>query len=261
MKRDARGVVPGLLALPLLAFLAVPVVMLLWGTTARAAVAELGNAETRGAIVLSLATSGVALCVSVVLGTPLAYWLAGSRSRLAAVVESVVDLPTVLPPSVAGVALLLTFGRSGAVGAWLESMGCGVAFTPAAVVMAQVFVASPYFVRSARAGFAGVGRDLREAATIEGATGLKMVRWLMVPMAARSLGAGAAMCWSRAVGEFGATIIFAGSLPGRTRTMPMAVYLGLESGMERALVLSAVLIAMSLAVLMAVRVLGWRAGE
>jgi molybdate transport system permease protein len=254
-------VVPALLALPLLLLLAAPVAVLVFRRTPADVAAELRDHETRSAIVLSLLTSTVALGVTMVLGTPLAYWLSRSRSRVATITETLVDLPTVLPPSVAGVALLLTFGRSGPLGAWLEAMGIEVAFTPAAVVIAQVFVASPYFVRSARAGFASVGSDLREAAIIDGATGWSLLRFILMPLAARSLGAGAAMCWSRAIGEFGATIIFAGNLPGYTQTMPLAVYLGFETGLDRALVLSTVLIGISLVVLVVVRLLGWRAVE
>lgn len=252
-----RSPVPTLLALPLLLFLAVPVVLLVARTTPRAVALAFQSRETQSAIVLSLATSVAALTVTIVLGTPLAFWLSRSRSRLAVIAETLVDLPTVLPPSVAGVALLLALGRNGPVGAWLEAAGLGVAFTPAAVVLAQVFVASPYFVRAARAGFASVGTDLREAARIDGASTWGLLRFVLTPQAAPSLLAGAAMSWSRAIGEFGATIIFAGNLPGRTQTMPLAVYIGFENGLDHALVLSTVLISLSLLVLLAVRLLGW----
>lgn len=250
-----------LLALPLFFLLAVPVALMVVRTTPAAVVAELANHETRSAIALSLITSTVALVVTIVFDTPLAYWLARSRSRLATLVETVVDLPTVLPPSVAGVALLLALGRNGPVGGWLEAAGIEIALTPVAVVIAQVFVASPYFVRSARAGFASVAIDLREAATIDGAAGWTLLRLVMMPLAARSLGAGAAMCWSRAVGEFGATMIFAGNLPGLTQTMPLAVYLGLEPSLDRAIVLSTVLIGIALSVFVVARLLGWRSPD
>lgn len=247
------------LAAPLLVLLVAPAVMLVIRTTPGAVAAELSHTETRQAIVLSLWTSTAALAATAVLGTPLAYWLARTRSKWATLIQTLVDLPTVLPPSVAGVALLLAFGRSGALGAWLHGAGLAVAFTPAAVVIAQVFVASPYYVRAARAGFASVSNDLREAAMIDGATGWSMARLIMAPLAARSLAAGAAMCWSRAIGEFGATIIFAGNLPGVTQTMPLAIYMGFESGIDRALVLSTVLIAISVIALVGVRLLGARA--
>ncbi len=254
-------VVPAILSLPLFLLLLVPVALLVARSSPNSFLSELAAPETRSAILLSLLSSTAALLVTILLGTPLAYWLAHTRSRAATLAEAIVDLPTVLPPSVAGVALLLAFGRNGTIGAWLHSLGLDLAFTPLAVVIAQVFVASPYFVRAARAGFASVGADLREAATIDGATGWGLVRRVLAPAAARSLGAGAAMCWSRAIGEFGATIIFAGNLPGRTQTMPLAVYLGFEQSLDRALVLSAILITISLAVLLAVRLLAPRAGD
>jgi len=247
-----------MLGFPLLLFLVLPVALLAGRAGAGAVVEALKDGETRSAVGLSLLSSCCALAVSVVFGTPLAYWLARTRSRVGVVIETLVDLPTVLPPSVAGVALLLTLGRNGPVGGWLSRAGIEIAFTPTAVVLAQVFVASPYFVRAARAGFASVEGDLVEAAVVHGATGWGVLRRVVMPLASRSMGAGAAMCWSRAVGEFGATIIFAGNLPGRTQTMPLAVYLGFENGMDRALVLSAVLIGLALAVLVGSRLLGLR---
>lgn len=249
------SVVPAALALPLLLLLAVPVLIVAVRGATGPALTELSRPETRSAIVISLATSTAALLATIVLGTPLAYWLSRSRSRWSRAVETVVDLPTVLPPSVAGVALLLTLGRNGVVGSWLAAAGLEIAFTPAAVVIAQIFVASPYYVRAARAGFDATGPDLREAAIIDGASEWRLVRHVLAPLAAPSLAAGAAMCWSRAVGEFGATILFAGNLPGLTQTMPLAVYLGLESSLDRALALSTVLIAISVVMLLVVRIL------
>lgn len=259
--RRGRSPVPMLLALPLLLLLAVPVGMLLVRTSPAAAIAELRERETLSAIGLSLATSAAALAITVCLGTPLAFWLARSRSRAGALAETLVDLPTVLPPSVAGIALLLAFGRAGPLGGLMESAGIDIAFSTAAVIIAQVFVASPYYVRAARAGFASVSQDLRDAALIDGAGGWGLVRYVLIPQAAASLSAGAAMCWGRAIGEFGATIIFAGNFPGRTQTMPLAVYLGLEGNLDRALVLSSILIVMSLGVLVGVRLSGWRAAS
>lgn len=256
--RSAFGLV---LSLPLFLFLIVPVAMLFGRANPTAILAELAHRETQSAIVISLITSTIALAMTILLGTPLAFWLAhpsSRRSPSAQIIDALLDLPIVLPPAVAGVALLLTFGRSGLLGSLFEHFNIQVAFTPAAVVLAQVFVAAPYYVRSARAGFATVGIELREAAIIDGAAGWTMLRTMLVPLAARSLCAGAAMCWSRALGEFGATVIFAGNLPGVTQTMPLAVYLGFESSLDRALVLSMLLIALALAVLLTVRLLGGR---
>ena len=164
---------PAILSLPLFLLLLVPVALLVARSSPSAFLAELAAPETRSAILLSLLSSTAALLVTIVLGTPLAYWLAHARSRPAALVAAIVDLPTVLPPSVAGVALLLTLGRNGPIGALLHALGLDLAFTPAAVVIAQVFVASPYFVRAARAGFASVGADLREATLVEAKHSMK----------------------------------------------------------------------------------------
>jgi molybdate transport system permease protein len=246
---------PLLLSLPLLLLLAVPVVLLAVRSSPSVVAAELSQKETLQAIGISLATSLACLALAAIMGTPLALWLARSRSRIAPLIETLVDLPTLLPPSVAGIALLLALGRHGPVGTWLHSLGFDAAFTPGAVVLAQLFVAAPSYVRSAKAGFASVTDEIREAATIDGATGWSMLRLILVPQAARSLAAGAVICWSRALGEFGATMIFAGNLPGRTQTIPMAIYLGLEQNLDRALVLSAIMIGLSLALLMAARLL------
>lgn len=247
-----------LLALPLLLLLAVPIVLLVGRASPGAIARELTDGETRDAIVLSLVTSVISLGVTILLGTPLALYLARTRSRLGSILETFVDLPTVLPPSVAGVALLLALGRTSVLGGWLHGRGLDIAFTPLAVVVTQVFVASPYFVRSARAGFASVPRDMLEASIIDGATGWTLLTRVIGPLSIRSLGAGAAMSWSRALGEFGATMIFAGSLPGVTRTMPIAVYVGFESSLELAIVLSTILIALSLMLLVVARAIGWR---
>jgi molybdate transport system permease protein len=246
---------PLVLSSPLLFLLAVPVVLLAARTTPSAVATELAQRETRQAIGISLATSVACLVLAAVMGTPLALWLARSRTRFATLIETLVDLPTLLPPSVAGLSLLLALGRHGPVGALLHEAGIDLAFTPVAVILAQLFVAAPYYVRSATAGFASVTEEIREAATIDGATGWSMLRLVLVPQAGRSLAAGAVMCWSRALGEFGATMIFAGNLPGRTQTMPMAIYLGLEQNLDRALVLSAIMIGLSLSLLMAARLL------
>lgn len=254
----ARQAIPAMLALPLLLLLSVPILLLVSRTTPGALAAELQQRETQQAIALSLATSTAALLVTLVFGTPLAYWLSCHRSRLSAIVETLVDLPTVLPPSVAGVALLLTLGRNGPFGNVLDSLGIELAFTPAAVVIAQVFVASPYYVRAARAGFSSIESDVVMVSIIDGASAWQRLRSVLLPQAAPSLLAGAAMCWSRAIGEFGATILFAGNMPGYTQTMPLAVYMGFQGGLERALVLSTVLVGLSLAVLLSIRLTGWR---
>lgn len=159
--------------------------------------------------------------------------------------ELLIDLPIVLPPSVAGLALLIAFGRRGLFGSTLSILGISLPFTTAAVVIAQMFVAAPLYIRSARVGFRGIDRQLEEAANVEGANRWQLFREVMLPLASRALISGAILAWTRALGEFGATILFAGNLEGVTQTMPMAIYLGFESDRGVALALSVVLIVVS----------------
>lgn len=205
------------------------------------------------ALRLSLATSSISTAVAIVFGTPLAYLLARARSPRRAWVELILDLPIVLPPSVAGLALLIAFGRNGALGPALGALGISLPFTTAAVVMAQTFVAAPLFVRSARIGFRHVEPELIEAAHVEGANAWQLFHEVMVPITGRILASGAILTWTRALGEFGATILFAGNLEGVTQTMPMAIYLGFERNLGVALALAVVLIAVSLVLLAVTR--------
>jgi molybdate transport system permease protein len=211
------------------------------------------------ALALSLLTTSASLVIALALGSPLAYALARGRVPGRRVVETVIDLPIVLPPSVAGLALLLVLGRRGPVGAALEPLGIELAFTTAAVVLAQVFVAAPFYVRSARTGFASVDRDLEDAARVDGAGELAVFRHVTLPLAAPAVASGAVMAWSRALGEFGATIMFAGSVAGLTRTLPLLVYAEFGGGsLDAAVAAGAVLVAAAFAVLLAVRLIHWR---
>ncbi len=212
----------------------------------------LPNALSRqsfAALRLSLITSSITTLVAVVLGTPLAYMLARSRSPRQVWIELILDLPIVLPPSVAGLALLIAFGRNGLLGGALTALGLSLPFTTTAVVMAQTFVAAPLYVRSARVGFRHVETELIEAAHVEGANTWQLFREVMVPIAGRVLASGVILTWTRALGEFGATILFAGNLEGVTQTMPMAIYLGFERNLGVALALAVVLIAVSVVLL------------
>src|SRR5690242_21720511 len=159
----------------------------------------------------------------------------------------------VLPPSVAGIALLVAFGRRGLLGQYLSVAGIELAFTQTAVVLAQTFVAAPFYIKAAAAGFAGVDRELEQAAALDGATSLQVLRYVTVPLSWTSLFGGAVMTWARALGEFGATIIFAGNFVGRTQTMPLAIYQGFEQELNVALTLSVILLAVSFGVLFIVR--------
>ena len=202
------------------------------------------------ALQLSLITSTITTAGAVILGTPLAYMLARWRFRLKSWIELLIDLPIVLPPSVAGLALLIAFGRRGLFGSTLSMFGISLPFTPAAVVLAQTFVAAPLYVRAARIGFTEVDEQLEEAARVEGANQWQLFSEVMFPLAGRALLSGAILTWTRALGEFGATILFAGNLEGVTQTMPMAIYLGFERNLGIALALSVVLILTSVILLM-----------
>lgn len=253
LRRDSRGL--ALASLPLLLFVVAPLGLLL----ARASAIPPGETFARPAVQealwLSLGTSALSLALVLVFGSPLAYLLARRRFPGRDLVETLVDVPMVLPPAVAGLALLLAFGRRGPFGAVLADWGIDVAFTSAAVVLAQVFVAAPFYIRAARAGFASVDRELEEACLTLGAGPLGAFLRVTVPLALPSLVGGAVMAWARALGEFGATIMFAGNLAGRTRTMPLAIYTALESDLDAALGLALVLVAISFSVLLAMRAL------
>lgn len=244
-----------------IAFLALPVVSLFWrAIDYRDAVSD---ARTRGilvdAVMLSLLTSALAMVLVVGFGTPLAYVLARSQSRFAKIVDAVIDLPILLPPAVAGIALLTAFGRAGTLGGWLDDRGVQIGFTTTAVVLAQVFVSSPFFIRSARAGFMRIDRNLEDAAADLGAPPFTVFRRITLPLVRNSLVAGAVLAWARALGEFGATIMFAGSRRGVTQTMPLAIYERFGSGdLPAAIVMSVVLLGISVVFLVMVRVVGER---
>lgn len=234
--------------------LGVPLAALVWRALTQDA-GHLADPAIGAAVRLSLVTSAVSTLLVVVLGTPLAYMMARYRFRGKAIMQLLIDLPIVLPPMVAGIALLMAFGRQGWLGAPLSVLGIGLPFTTVAVVIAQAFVAGPFFVRSATLGFAGVDRSVREAAAVEGATELEVFRRIELPLAARPIASGVILAWARAVGEFGATIFFAGNREGVTQTMPLLIFVGFETEMEVAVALSVVLIAMSAAVLGSLRLL------
>ncbi|HET7678078.1 MAG TPA: ABC transporter permease [Candidatus Limnocylindrales bacterium] len=261
MSHVGRGE-PRLLALPaglLVAFLGLPVAVLLWrAASGGALVAALTSGAVGAALGLSLATTSVSLVIGAALGLPLARLLARSRSRRAALVEAVVDLPVVLPPSVAGLALLLLFGRQGPFGGPLAALGLGLPFSTAAVVLAQVLVAAPLLVRTARTGFAAVDPELEDAARVDGASERAVLRHVTLPTAAPAIAAGLVLAWARALGEFGATILFAGNVAGRTQTLPLLVYEAFQSDLEVAVAASAVLVLAALGVLLAVRLRHWR---
>lgn len=241
------------------AFLGLPVAVLI----ARAVLdGSLGVALTTDAVLaalgLSLVTTAVSLVITVVIGLPLAVVLVRRRFRGKWLVEAVIDLPIVLPPSVAGLALLLVFGRRGLLGEPLTVLGVDIAFSTVAVVLAQVFVSAPFFIRSARAGLAAVDGDLEDAARVDGASEAHVFRLIAVPLASGALAAGLVMSWARALGEFGATIMFAGNVEGRTQTLPLVVYAEFQGGdLDASVAAAAILVLAALGVLIAVRVFRW----
>lgn len=220
--------------------------------------ATLGMPVVVDALVLSLVTTGVSVVLMVVFGTPLALLLARRRFRGSVLLETVIDLPIVLPPSVAGLALLLTFGRHGLLGPPLAALGIELPFTTAAVVIAQTFVAAPFYIRSARTGFAGVDHDLEDAARVDGASERQLFSRVTIPLASTALAAGLVMSWARALGEFGATIMFAGNVEGRTQTLPLLVYGEFEAGnLDTSVAAASILVLAAFGVLVAVRLLHW----
>jgi molybdate transport system permease protein len=197
------------------------------------------------AVWLSLQTSAISLLLIVLLGTPLAYVLARWDFSGKWLVSVVIELPIVMPPAVAGLALLLTFGRRTVLGSLLFDMGIQIPFTSLAVIIAQVFVASPFFIRAAQLGFSSIPNELEDAARVDGGTSWQVFLWITLPLSVRALAAGLILSWARAIGEFGATILFAGNLQGRTQTMPLLVYSVFERDIDAAIWTGLLLIAMA----------------
>jgi len=206
------------------------------------------------ALRLTLVTSAVSAVLILVIGTPLGYWLAYTDFRGKRVVDTLVDLPLVLPPAVAGVALLMTLGRSGFIGVHLAPE-ITFPFTTTAVVIAQTFVAGPFYIRQARVGFEGVPRQLQMASLTMGASPLRTFFRVTAPLASHAILAGLVMAWARAVGEFGATLMFAGSMQGLTQTMPLAIYAYMEQDIRISVVLSVTLVAVSFLVIIVTKFL------
>jgi molybdate transport system permease protein len=220
--------------------------------------ASLTSRVVLDALVLSLATTAVSLALTVALGLPLAWILARRTFRGKGWIEAVIDLPIVLPPSVAGLALLLVFGRQGALAGPLDALGIAIPFTTLAVILAQTFVSAPFFIRSARTGIAAVDRDLEDAARVDGASERQLFQSITVPLASAALAAGLVMTWARSLGEFGATIMFAGNLEGRTQTLPLVVYGEFQQGsLDASIAAAAILVLAALGVLVAVRFFRW----
>lgn len=236
-------------------FFVLPLVGLLWHAPWRSALADLGEPDVRKALLLSLEASLAAVAVCLLFGLPLAWVLARLEFPGRRLLRAMTVLPMVLPPVVGGIALIHSFGRRGIVGQYLDRwFGISFPFTTKGVILAEAFVAMPFLVVTAEAAFRSLDRSFEDAARTLGASRWTVFRRVTMPLAGPALGAGAVLCWARALGEFGATITFAGNYPGTTQTMPLAVYLSLESNHpETGIVLSLVLLVVSLAVLIGLR--------
>jgi molybdate transport system permease protein len=249
---------------PRLALLAATAALLLLVTLPLIAIAvrsvptfwdALGAEGVGEAIKLTALTSGIALAVIVALGTPAAWLIARRQIRGWKVIDAVLDLPVVLPPSVAGIGLLMAFGRTGMIGSFLNDLGIQLAFTTAAVIIAQVFVATPLFIRAAVIGLRRIDEDMESVAMVEGASTWQVWRYVTLPLSATALITGGVLAWARALGEFGATILFAGNLVGRTQTMALAIYIEFQNNLDAALALALLLTIISFTVLIVTRAL------
>ncbi len=252
-RRALESIPPRVFSLALLALLVIPLIALALSSSTADLVAGVGHRLFLPALSLSARTTATSLFIILLTGTPLAWWLSTAHSRLGGIVEILVDLPIVLPPAVIGVALLQAFGREGLLGPLLDGLGIQLPFTTAAVVVAQVVVSAPFFVQAATTAFRKVDVDLIIVARTLGASPAGAFFRVALPVAFPGLLSGAALAWARAIGEFGATLLFAGNLTGRTQTLPLAVLTALESDVRVALAISLLLAAIAILLLFALR--------
>jgi molybdate transport system permease protein len=255
--RRVGGRAPAVLIVPAvlgLAFLVLPLAGLVIRAPWTTLPARLAQPGVLTALRLSVQTASFATVVCVMLGVPLAWLLARLDFPGRRIVRALVTVPLVLPPVVGGVALLLVFGRRGLIGGWLDAtFGITLPFTTTGVVLAEAFVAMPFLVIAVEGALRGADYRYEEAAATLGASRWTVFRRVTLPLVAPGIAAGAVLCWARALGEFGATITFAGNFPGRTQTIPLAVYLALETDLQAAIVLSLVLLVVSVAILVGLR--------
>jgi molybdate transport system permease protein len=249
-------------ALALLAgFISLPLLSLVIWTVSEGSWRAMTSPVALDALLLSLRTTAITMAVILVVGTPAAFVLARVEFPGKRMVNTLVDIPAVLPPSAAGIALLLAFGRMGLIGAHLRVLGIELSFTTAAVVLAELFVATHFYVRQAASGFERVDRNVEEAALVDGAGRVGVFSKVTIPLAFPALVAGAVTAWARALGEFGGTIIFAGSFRGVTQTMPLAIYSTLESDFDAAVALAVLVLGFSFIVILAARFFTRKAEE
>jgi molybdate transport system permease protein len=248
-------VILSLVVLAYLLFIALPILAVFLKINLSQLSTQLQNPQIIEAIKLSLFTSAIATIIALFLTVPTAYVLATKKFPGKAIIDTLIDLPIVLPPAVAGVALLLAFAPKGLLGALFNSVGLTVPGSVIAVVLAQIFVASPFILRSAKAGFENLNQDIINSAKILTGSRLRVFFTITLPLSARVIISGVMMTWARAMGEFGATIMFAGNLPGITQTMPLAIYTLMSSDPLAGTVLSSILIAISFSILIIIKLL------
>jgi molybdate transport system permease protein len=237
------------------AFLALPLVALFVRVSPTTLISALGDPAVRDAVLVSVKTTLIAHAIVLAVGTPAAYLLATKQFRGRGAILTAFELPLVLPPAVAGLALLAAFGRQGLLGGSLDALGLSIPFTQIAVVMAIIFVSSPFYLRWGVSAFAAVDPQLLDASRTLGAGPAKTFGRVALPLAAGGLGTASSLAWARGLGEFGATIMFAGSFPRETRTLPLAVYAEFDRDFDVALAIGALLVVASLAILAAIRLL------
>lgn len=236
-----------------LTFIILPVASLFLRITPEGFIEALQSPVVLDALILSLFTATISTVIVILLGTPLSYINARRNYRGKEIVDTLTDLPIVLPPAVAGLALLMAFGRKGVLGQYLDVFGIQIGFTTLAVIFAQIFVASPFYIRQARASFEAVDEIYENAAKTLGASPLNVLLKITIPIAWTGLVSGAILSFARALGEFGATIMFAGNFQGKTQTMPLAIYTTMQGSMDEAISLSIILVAISFAVILTVK--------
>ncbi len=249
-------------ALSLLAgFIALPILSLLIWTVSNSAWQEMTSPAAVDALLLSARTTAISMAIILLVGTPAAYVLARYDFPGKRIVNTLVDLPAVLPPSAAGIALLLAFGRVGLIGEQLTAFGITISFTTAAVVLAELFVATHFYVRQATVGFGQIERGIEEAALVDGGGPITVFLKVTIPLAFPALVAGAVTAWARALGEFGGTIIFAGNVQGVTQTIPLAIFSELERDFDAAVALSVLVLGFAFVVILTARYLTRKAAE
>jgi molybdate transport system permease protein len=255
VSRAAAAIAAALLLAVILGFVLLPIVALFTYQPLHSLIDGFGSAAAGDAILVTLKTNSIAFAIMIGLGTPFAYVIARWRLPGRSVLLTLIEVPLVMPPAVAGLALLVAFGRLGLLGHTLRALGIDLAFTQAAVVLAVLFVAGPFYLRGATAAFDGIDATMLDvAATLGAGPGRRMMR-IAIPLARGGLGAAAAVAFARGIGEFGATILFAGSFQGSTQTLPLAVYSLFDANLDQAVAIGVLLIVIAAAILLSAKLL------